>query len=36
MEQLDLAMMKERGILSVVTPDEAVKLVQKADEMGQA
>jgi alkanesulfonate monooxygenase SsuD/methylene tetrahydromethanopterin reductase-like flavin-dependent oxidoreductase (luciferase family) len=34
MHELDLAMMKKLGILSVVTPDEAIKLVQDADEMG--
>jgi len=34
MEQIDLPMLKKLGILSVVTPDEAVKLVQEADQMG--
>jgi hypothetical protein len=34
MDQIDLAAMKKLGILSVVTPDEAVKLAQEADKMG--
>jgi alkanesulfonate monooxygenase SsuD/methylene tetrahydromethanopterin reductase-like flavin-dependent oxidoreductase (luciferase family) len=34
MDQIDLAMLKKLGILSVVTPDEAVKLVLEADQMG--
>ena len=34
MDQIDLAAMKKLGILSVVTPDEAVKLAREADKMG--
>jgi alkanesulfonate monooxygenase SsuD/methylene tetrahydromethanopterin reductase-like flavin-dependent oxidoreductase (luciferase family) len=34
MKEIDLAMIKKSGILSLVTPDEAVMLVQQADQMG--
>jgi alkanesulfonate monooxygenase SsuD/methylene tetrahydromethanopterin reductase-like flavin-dependent oxidoreductase (luciferase family) len=34
MGEIDLATLKKLGILSIVTPDEAVKLVQEADRTG--